>query len=73
MADVNDMENWAGPFRNREAAVEGIKLLCGVDYDAALWPKSDGYWINDGTNPDTGDTWSTLPEGAEWIRITAST
>lgn len=60
------MDDWAGPFKTLEQAVEHMFDLAGPGKNA-VWTRSDGIYINDGFDPNTGKLWESLPEGAKWV------
>jgi hypothetical protein len=62
VANVSQIENWSGPYKTRADAIEGIRLLCGSGYEAAIWKKGRHWYINDGIDPDTGKPWVQLPQ-----------
>lgn len=70
MANVNNLENWSGPFKTKQAAIEDIILMCGTGYEAAIWQIGKKFYVNDGIDSDTGKEWVSLPKGAEFLEIT---
>jgi hypothetical protein len=60
------LDNWNGPHATLEEAVEAITVLAGKGKNAVL-QRPEGFYINDGIDPDTGEGWATLPEGAYWL------
>ena len=60
------MDDWAGPFKTLNEAVEYMFNEAGPGKNA-VWTRSDGVYINDGCDPKTGKDWVTLPEGAIWV------
>jgi hypothetical protein len=64
----NDVNDYWGPFPNSEEAIDAVHFICG-ECVGVLWFNNGSYWANDGIDPDTGNLWETIPEGAEWVDI----
>jgi hypothetical protein len=68
---VSDLDNWAGPYRSMAAACEKAYYDYGSGH-CAVWLVGDKWYVNDGIDPETGQWWQSLPDGAKWYQTSST-